>query len=168
MPPSRDRPAQRREGRSPPPRRAPAPPRLPHRPRPRRKSRPRKRLSRRPRICLRARARPPQPPHRRPSRPGQRMRQSAGHPRAAMRSEHPELARPLKRCLGALAAVSWPWGPACGSLEPSWRGGENAQKTRKTGEKWARYRLKRVNKEGTGGINWLLASGLHSSQECQQ
>ena len=31
------------------------------------------------------------------------------------------------------------------------RGGENAQKT---GGKWARYGLKRVNKERKGGITW--------------
>ena len=51
--------------------------------------------------------------------------------------------------------VSWPWVPACGSLEPPRRGGENAQKTRKNGKEWARYMygLKRVNKEETGGIN---------------
>ena len=69
--------------------------------------------------------------------------------RAAMRSEHPELAGPAKRCLGALATVSWPWAPACGSLEPSRRGGENAQKTRKTGNKWARYGLKGVEESGS-------------------
>ena len=34
-----------------------------------------------------------------------------------------------------LPAVSWPWVPAWGSLEPSRPGGENAQKTRKKGEK---------------------------------
>ena len=28
------------------------------------------------------------------------------------------------------------------------------KKRGKTGEKWARYGLKRANKEGTGGINW--------------
>ena len=28
------------------------------------------------------------------------------------------------------------------------------KKREKTGKKWARYGLKRVNKEGTGGINW--------------
>ena len=28
------------------------------------------------------------------------------------------------------------------------------KKRDKTGQKWARYGLKRVNKEGTGGINW--------------
>ena len=32
-----------------------------------------------------------------------------------------------------LPAVSWPWVPAWGSLEPSRRGGENAQKTGKNG-----------------------------------
>ena len=40
-------------------------------------------------------------------------------------------------------AVSWPWFPACGSLEPSRRGGENAKKREKTGGKWARYGLKK-------------------------
>ena len=44
-------------------------------------------------------------------------------------------------------AASWPWVPACGSLEPPRRGGENAQKT---GEKRARYGLRSVNKERTG------------------
>ena len=37
--------------------------------------------------------------------------------------------------LGPLATVSWPWVPAWGSLEPSGRDGENAQKMRKNGEK---------------------------------
>eukprot|EP01045_Picozoa_sp_COSAG04_P003080 COSAG04_NODE_121_length_24915_cov_61.932181_2_plen_277_part_00 len=55
--------------------------------------------------------------------------------------------------LALLPAVSWPWVPACGSLDPSRRAGENAQKGEKTGKKWARYGLKRVNKERTGGIN---------------
>ena len=50
--------------------------------------------------------------------------------------------------LGPRAAVSWPWVLAWGSLEPSRRGGENAQKTGKNGEKWARYGLKRV-KDGS-------------------
>ena len=53
-----------------------------------------------------------------------------------------------------LPAVSWPWVPACGSLEPPRRDGENAQKTGKTGNNWARYGLRSVNKEGTGGITW--------------
>ena len=56
--------------------------------------------------------------------------------------------------LGPRAAVSWLWVPAWGSLEPSRRGGENAQKTGKTGNEWARYGLKRVNKERKGGITW--------------
>ena len=30
-----------------------------------------------------------------------------------MRSQHPELASPLKRCLGALATVPWPWPKTC-------------------------------------------------------
>ena len=41
------------------------------------------------------------------------------------------------------AAVSWPWVPAWGSLEPSRRGGENAQKTRKNGEEMGEIRSKR-------------------------
>ena len=42
-------------------------------------------------------------------------------------------------------AVSWAWVPAWGSLEPSRQDGENAQKTGKTGKKWARYGLRSVN-----------------------
>ena len=42
---------------------------------------------------------------------------------------------PRSRVLGLLPAVSWPWVPACGSLEPPRRDGENAQKMRKNGEK---------------------------------
>ena len=57
-----------------------------------------------------------------------------------MRSEHPELARPLKRCLGALATVSRPWVLVCGSLEPPRRDGENAQKTGENGEKMGEIR----------------------------
>ena len=53
---------------------------------------------------------------------------------------HPPLVHQLKRCLGALDAVSWPWIPVLGSLEPPRRNGENAQKTGKNGgkmgEKW--------------------------------
>ena len=44
--------------------------------------------------------------------------------------------------LGPLAAVSWPWVPAWRSLEPSRRGGENAQKTRKNGEEMGEIRPK--------------------------
>ena len=49
--------------------------------------------------------------------------------RPPMRSQHPELARPPKRCLGARVTVSWPWVAAWGSLEPPRRDGENAQNT---------------------------------------
>ena len=36
------------------------------------------------------------------------------------------------RVLGSAWGVDgWPWVPACGSLEPSWRGGENAQKKKR-------------------------------------
>jgi len=68
-----------------------------------------------------------------------------------MRSEHPELARPAKRCLGALGTVSWPWIPVLGLLEPPRRGGENAQKTGIFGEKMGQIRSKRC--EGVG-ITW--------------
>ena len=40
-------------------------------------------------------------------------------------------------------AVSWPWVPAWGSLEPPRRDGENAQKTRKNGEKMGEIQPKR-------------------------
>ena len=49
-----------------------------------------------------------------------------------------------------LPAVSWPRVPAWVSLEPSRRAGENAQKTRKNGEKWARYGLKGVATQAAG------------------
>ena len=41
-----------------------------------------------------------------------------------------------------LPAVSWPWVPAWGSLEPPRRDGENAQKTGKNGEKMGEIRPK--------------------------
>ena len=44
---------------------------------------------------------------------------------------------------GILPAVSWSWVPACGSLEPPRRGGENAQKTGKNGEKMGEIRPKK-------------------------
>ena len=47
---------------------------------------------------------------------------------------HPSLAAEFS-ALGPLAAVSWPWVSAWGSLEPSRRGGENAPKTGKNGVK---------------------------------
>ena len=45
-------------------------------------------------------------------------------------------------CLGALATASWPCVPACGSLEPCRRGGENAQNTGKNGEEMGEIRPK--------------------------
>ena len=36
---------------------------------------------------------------------------------------------------GGVPAVSWPWVPACGSLEPPRRDGESAQKTGENREK---------------------------------
>ena len=48
--------------------------------------------------------------------------------------------------LGSLAAVSWPWVPAWGSLEPSRRGGENAQKTGKNGEEMGEIRSKKCER----------------------
>ena len=77
-----------------------------------------------------------------------------------MRSEHPELAGPAKRCLGALATVSWPWVPVLGSLEPSRRGGENAQKTGENGEEMGEIWSKRY--EGVGitlCVTWPGPSG---------
>ena len=49
---------------------------------------------------------------------------------------------PRSRVLVPLPAVSWPWGPAWGSLEPPRRDGENAQKTGKNGEKMGEMRSK--------------------------
>ena len=57
--------------------------------------------------------------------------------------------------LGPRAAVSWPWVLAWGSLEPSRRG---AQKAGKSGEKWARYGLKRVKEEESPGARAPLLS----------
>ena len=62
--------------------------------------------------------------------------------RPGERSQHPELASPLKRCLGALATVSWAWAPSWGSLEPPRRDGENAQKTGGNGEEMGEMRSK--------------------------
>ena len=44
--------------------------------------------------------------------------------------------------LAPVPAVSWPRVPACGLLEPPRRDGENAQKTRKNGEKMGEIRPK--------------------------
>ena len=49
-----------------------------------------------------------------------------------------------------LPAVSWPWVPAWGSLEPSRRAGENAQKTRKNGGKMGEIPSKRCGGSGGG------------------
>ena len=45
--------------------------------------------------------------------------------------------------LGLLPAVSWPWGPAWGLLEPPRRDGENAQKTGKNGGEMGEIRSKK-------------------------
>ena len=55
-----------------------------------------------------------------------------------------------------LPAVSWPWVPAWGSLEPLRRAGENAQKTRKNGEEMAEIQPKKcegreLTKDQLGG-----------------
>ena len=50
---------------------------------------------------------------------------------------------PRSRVLVPLPAVSWPWVPAWGSLEPPRQDGENAQKTRKNGAKMGEIRSKR-------------------------
>ena len=79
-----------------------------------------------------------------------------------MRSEHPELAGPLKRCLGALDAVSWPWIPVLGSLEPPRRDGENAQKTGKNGEQMGEIRSKTCKGVGiTCELPDEVAAGRH-------
>ena len=49
-----------------------------------------------------------------------------------------------------LPAVSWPWVPSWGSLEPSRQGGENTQKTGKNGGKMGEIR----SKKREGGITW--------------
>ena len=57
-----------------------------------------------------------------------------------------------------LPAVSWPWVPAWGSLEPSRRDGENAQKnggeTGGNGRDMTHFKVIRsVNKEGRAGVS---------------
>ena len=47
-----------------------------------------------------------------------------------------------------MSAVSWPWVPACGSLEPPRRDGENAQKTGKNGEKMGKIQPKTCKGRG--------------------
>ena len=79
-----------------------------------------------------------------------------------MRSEHPELAGPAKRCLGALDTVSWPWIPVLGSLEPPRRDGENAQKTGIFGGKMGEIRSKRW--KGVGIIVPALIKLLHTPE----
>ena len=49
---------------------------------------------------------------------------------------------PRSRVLVPLPAVSWPWVPAWGSLEPPRQDGENAQKTGKNGGKMGEIRPK--------------------------
>ena len=53
---------------------------------------------------------------------------------------------PSSRLLGPLPAVSWPWVPACGALEPPRRDGENAQKTGKHGGKMGEIRPKKCGR----------------------
>eukprot|EP01045_Picozoa_sp_COSAG04_P015850 COSAG04_NODE_1284_length_7376_cov_4.157345_3_plen_229_part_00 len=62
-----------------------------------------------------------------------------------------------------LPAVSWPWVRACGSLEPSRRAGENAQKTGKNGEKMGEIRskncrLRALTRVGRVRLFWLSSS----------
>ena len=52
---------------------------------------------------------------------------------------------PRSRVLVPLPAVSWPWVPAWGSLEPPRQDGENAQKTGKNGGKMGEIRPRSVN-----------------------
>ena len=58
-----------------------------------------------------------------------------------------------------LPAVSWPWVLAWGSLEPSRRAGENAQKTRKNGGKMGEIPSKRCGETGWGGGHRHLGAG---------
>jgi len=60
--------------------------------------------------------------------------------------------------LALAPAVSWPWVPACGSLEPSRRDGENAQKTGKNGGEMGEIRSK--TREGAG------SPALRSARRC--
>jgi len=56
-----------------------------------------------------------------------------------------------------LPAVSWPWVPACGLLEPPRRDGENAQKTGKNGGKMGEIRPKTCKGVGiTWDAGWIL------------
>ena len=50
--------------------------------------------------------------------------------------------------LALAPAVSWPWVPAWGSLEPSGRDGENAQKMRKNGAKMGEIEPKKCGRSG--------------------
>ena len=68
------------------------------------------------------------------------------HPASGVSNEGPR-----SRVLVTLPAVSWPWVPAWGSLEPPRRDGENAQKTGKNGGKMGEIRPKTC--EGVG-ITW--------------
>ena len=78
-------------------------------------------------------------------------------PPAPMRSEHPELASPEKRCFrlfGHLCRLFL--GPGF-RLGARWNRLGEAVKTRKkrekTGEKWARYGLKGVKESGSPGLD---------------
>ena len=62
---------------------------------------------------------------------------------------------PRSRVLGLLPAVSWPWVPICGSLEPPRQDGENAQKTRKNGDKMGEIRPNKC-----AGVGITLCSSM--------
>ena len=53
--------------------------------------------------------------------------------------------------LALVPAVSWPWVPAWGSLEPPRRDGENAQKTGENGDKMGEIRPNKNSEGSTGG-----------------
>ena len=63
--------------------------------------------------------------------------------------------------MALVPAVSWPWVPAWGSLEPPRRDGENAQKTGKNGEKMVEIRSKKCEqgRERRDHLGRRLAGG---------
>ena len=66
--------------------------------------------------------------------------------------EHrPELASPEKRCFLLFGRPGFRLGARWNRLGEAVK---TRKKREKTGQKWARYGLRRVNKEGTGGITW--------------
>ena len=69
-----------------------------------------------------------------------------------------------------LPAVSWPWAPAWGSLEPPRRDGENAQKPGKSGEQMGEIRSKTCEGAGitSGAAHSRAGSGSQLLQSIRQ